>query len=171
MSFPSASDENVADFQGLLEALARSRVECILIGGVAARLHGSAHYTNDLDIVYSRSEENLQRLVQALAACQPYLRGAPPGLPFRWDARTLRMGLNFTLVTTLGEIDLLGEATGGGTFEDLRPHAEEVAVLGHPFLCVSLPKLIAMKRAAGRPKDLERIAELEAILEEREREQ
>ncbi|HEX6885116.1 MAG TPA: hypothetical protein VF530_17210 [Planctomycetota bacterium] len=168
MSFASALDENVADFRGLLEALAGQRVDCILIGGVAARIHGSAHYTNDLDIVYSRRRDNLERLVAALAGCEPYLRGAPRGLPFCWDVKTLEMGLNFTLVTTLGDIDILGEVLGGGTYEELLPHSKEVDLLGHVFRCTTLPKLITLKRAAGRPKDLERLAELEAILEELE---
>jgi hypothetical protein len=159
----------VADFRGLLEALAKEQVEYVLVGGVAARIHGSARFTQDLDIVYSRSPENLERLVRALAPLSPYLRGAPPGLPFRLDVATLRMGLNFTLVTTLGDLDLLGEVAGGGTFEALVGHSEPVQILGLPIRCVDLRTLIRLKKAAGRPKDLEAIAELEAIREELER--
>jgi hypothetical protein len=159
----------VADFRGLLEALAKEQVEYVLVGGVAARIHGSARFTQDLDIVYSRSPENLERLVRALAPLSPYLRGAPPGLPFRLDVATLRMGLNFTLVTTLGDLDLLGEVAGGGTFEALVGHSEPVQILGLAMRCVDLRTLIRLKKAAGRPKDLEAIAELEAIREELER--
>ena len=90
-----------------------------------------------------------------------------PGLPFRWDVPTLRRGLNFTLTTSLGDIDLLGEIAGGGTFEALLPHSVELTLFGIPCLCLGLDKLIQVKRAAGRPKDLEAIAELEAIREER----
>jgi hypothetical protein len=61
----------------------------------------------------------LARLVSPLASYSPYLRGAPPDLPFRWDAATLGRGLNFTLTTALGDLDLLGELTGGGSYEDL----------------------------------------------------
>ena len=100
----------MADLRGLLETLGSHGVECILIGGVAARIHGSSRLTHDLDVVYSRSPENIARLVKALAGCEPYLRGAPPGLPFRFDERTIKAGLNFTLVTTLGDLDLLGVA-------------------------------------------------------------
>jgi hypothetical protein len=94
------------------------------------------------------------------------LRGAPPGLPFRWDGDTIRQGLNFTLTTRAGDLDLLGEATGGGTYEALLPHSErrEVGALDCRF--VNLETLIRLKRAAGRPKDLERIAELEALRQE-----
>ncbi|HVO30420.1 MAG TPA: hypothetical protein VMV18_06780, partial [bacterium] len=125
--------------------------------------------TRDLDVVYGRSEANMHRLVAALAPLKPYLRGAPPGLPFAWDEKTLRMGLNFTLTTSAGELDLLGEATGGGGYSDLLPHTEEIDLFGARFRCVDLPTLIHLKRAAGRPKDFEAIAELEALLEEREK--
>lgn len=125
--------------------------------------------TYDLDVVYARSPHNVARLVTALASRSPYLRGAPPGLPFRWDAETILRGLNFTLTTSLGGIDLLGEITGGGRFEDLLPDSMTVTVFGVEFRCLGLERLIAVKRAAGRPKDLEAIAELEALIEERDK--
>ncbi len=78
--------------------------------------------------------------------------------------------LNFTLTTKLGDIDLLGEIAGGGSYEDLLPHTVDVQLFGGPLRCVDLPTLIRVKRAAGRPKDFETIAELESILEEQERE-
>jgi hypothetical protein len=104
----------MTDFDGLLRLLAAGQVEFILIGGVAATAHGSARFTQDLDVVYRRTPENIVRLVKALASVAPYLRGVPPGLPFRWDAETIAHGLNFTLVTTLGDVDTLGEIAGGG---------------------------------------------------------
>jgi hypothetical protein len=75
--------------------------------------------------------------------------------------------LNFTLVTSAGDLDALGEATGGGTFEALLPRSETRLLFGLEVHFVDLETLIHLKRAAGRPKDLERIAELEAIAEER----
>lgn len=159
----------MTDFPALLRALSEAGVEYILVGGVAATVHGSARLTQDLDVVYRRSEENLNRLVQALAPHRPYLRGAPPGLPFRWEARTIRQGLNFTLTTDLGEIDFFGELTGGGRYEDLLPDCVKITVFGIECRCLGLERLIQVKRAAGRPKDLEAIAELEAIREQRER--
>ncbi len=87
----------MTDFKALLEVLADTGVEFVLVGGLAAIAHGSARLTQDVDIVYARDEENLERLAGSLAPLQPYLRGAPAGLPFRWDAATLRHGLNFTL--------------------------------------------------------------------------
>ena len=99
----------------------------------------------------------------------PYLRGAPPGLPFRWDAATVRRGLNLTLTTDVGDLDLFGEIAGDGTYEDLLPHSVPIRVFGIECRCLGLERLIQVKRAAGRPKDLEAVAELEAILEERRR--
>jgi hypothetical protein len=159
----------VTDFAGLIRALADGGVECILVGGVAATIHGSARLTRDVDVVYSRRPENIARIVAALSAHEPYLRGAPRGLPFRWDYDTVARGLNFTLTTTLGDIDLFGEITGGGGFEQLRPHANPVRIFGHDVLCLDLPTLIRVKRAAGRPRDLEALAELEAIADESDR--
>lgn len=155
------------DYERALQELVGQRVQFILIGGVAGILHGSAKITFDVDVVYARNTENFRRLSEALKPFQPYLRGAPPGLPFLWDPPTIQRGLNFTLTTTFGDIDLLGEATGGGTYERLVPHSAEVTAFGVKFLCVGLERLIQLKRAAGRPKDLEAIAELQALLEER----
>jgi predicted nucleotidyltransferase len=156
----------VTDFEGLLTALADAGVEFIIIGGFAATAHGSAHITVDLDVVYCRTADNIGRLARALEPLRPYLRGAPPGLPFRFDPDTIRQGLNFTLATQAGDLDLLGEATGGGTYEALLPHSEVRDVAGLECRFVDLPTLIRLKRAAGRPKDLERIAELEALRQE-----
>jgi hypothetical protein len=84
----------VIDFARLLAALVNGGVEFIIIGGMAATAHGSAHVTVDLDIVYRRTLDNIARLAAALAPLQPYLRGAPPGLPFRFEADTIKRGLN-----------------------------------------------------------------------------
>ena len=158
----------MTDFPALLQLLCRQEVEFIIIGGLAAVAHGSARATLDLDLVYRRSPDNISRLAKALQQHEPYLRGAPPGLPFSWDEETIRRGLNFTLTCTLGHIDLLGEVVGGGTYEDLEPQADSVELFGFRCLCLGLEALIRTKRAAGRPKDLEAIAELERILEERQ---
>lgn len=158
----------MTDFRSLLETLTDAGVEFIVVGGAAATGHGSARLTQDLDVVYRRSAENHVRLVSALSKHAPYLRGAPPGLPFRWDDQTIERGLNFTLTTSLGDIDLLGEIAGGGGYEQLLPHCVILRLFGLECRCLGLRKLIQVKRAAGRPKDLEAIAELEAILEERE---
>jgi predicted nucleotidyltransferase len=84
----------------------------------------------------------------------------------RWHAETLRRGLNFTLTTTFGDIDLLGEIAGNGTYDELLPDSSSVQIFGIECECLDLKRLIQVKRAAGRAKDWEAIAELEAILGE-----
>jgi len=121
----------VTKFGELIGALAREKVEFIIVGGVAATAHGAARTTLDLDVIYARSTENLGAIVRALAPLDPYLRGAPPGLPFRFDVETLKNGLNFTLTTSLGDIDLLGEIVGGGTYEKLASKSVEIEVLAN----------------------------------------
>lgn len=157
----------MTDLRALLRGLVEAGVELTVVGGAAATVHGAARLTFDLDVVYRRTPENLRRLVAALAPLGPYPRGAPPGLPFRWNARTLEAGLNFTLTTTHGELDLLGEITAGGGYEALLPHTVEIAAFGVTARVLDLQTLIRVERAVGRPKDFEAIAELEALLEER----
>lgn len=154
------------DFSELLRVLA-PEVDFILVGGVAATVHGASRLTQDLDVVYSRKSENIVSLVEALAPYNPYPRGAPPGLPFRWDEKTISHGINFTLITDLGSLDLLGEITGGGNYEDLLPHAFTLEAFGIKLRCLTLDWLIYVKRAAGRPKDFDAIAELEAIRDQK----
>jgi len=76
---------------------------------------------------------------------------------------TLQHGLNFTLATTAGAIDLLGEIAGGGGYAELLPHTLQIQVFGATCRCLTLERLIELKRAAGRPKDYEALAELEAL--------
>ena len=161
----------MTQFEGLLSVLKDEGVSFIIIGGVAATFHGSARLTNDLDVVYERSPENIERLAKALAPLNPYLRGAPRGLPFRFDPPTIKRGLNFTLTTDLGDLDLLGELTGVGSFAAVARESVEATLFESIYLFINLDGLIRSKRAAGRAKDLEVVAELEAIREERDRQE
>ncbi len=158
----------MSDLVELLSRLSDFGVEFIIVGGVAAVVHGSSRLSQDLDIVYRRTPQSIDKLVSALTDLDPYPRGAPPGLPFRWDTATLQRGLNFTLRTRLGDLDLFGEIAGGGRFEDLLPHTIQVRLFGREVRCLDLPTLVRVKRAAGRPRDFEVIAELEEIWQEAE---
>jgi hypothetical protein len=153
----------MTDFKALLRILSEAGVECIIIGGVAAAVHGAARATFDLDIVYRRTPENVRRLVLALTSYHPYLRGAPPGLPFRWDVATIQHGLNFTLTTDIGDLDILGEIVGGGGYDALLASTVVIRAFGVDCRLLNLDRLIEVKRAAGRPKDFEAIAELETV--------
>ena len=105
-----------------------------------------------------------------MAPYKPHLREVPAGLPFEWNARTIRNGLNFTLTTELGDIDLLGDVARE-TYQTLLPHSFDVDAFGVRFKCIDLPTLIRIKEAAGRRKDQEAIAELRVLLEETRKKQ
>ena len=93
----------MTEFEKIARVLAAGGVKFIVIGGWAAIFHGLAHSTYDVDVVYSRDRENIRRLVEALKPLHPYLRGAPPGLPFVFDEKTVRNGFKFHSEYRFGE--------------------------------------------------------------------
>ncbi len=121
--------------------------------------------TGDLDVCYGRSPDALEKLIAALAPLKPRLRGAPADLPFKWDTRTLLAGLNFTLDTELGPIDLLGEVAGIGQYKDALAASETLKLFDLPCRVLTLDALIRAKRASGRQRDKEHLIELEAMKE------
>ena len=125
----------------------------------------SEYITADIDFCYSRDKKNLQNIIEALTPFHPYLRGADKKLPFIFDTKTLQMGLNFTFATDIGDIDLLGEISGLGTYEELMKYSESLEIFGMPCRVLTLEGLIKSKKASGRPKDLILLKELEAIAE------
>ena len=94
----------MTDFEAVIRTFGEAGVECVVVGGLAAAIHGSARLTQDIDFVYSRAGANIDRLVAALQPHAPYPRGAPPGLPFDWSRATIERGLDFTLTTAIGDI-------------------------------------------------------------------
>ena len=138
----------------LLKRLVDGSVRFSVIGGVALIARGVQRATEDLDIAYARDRENLTRLAAALAPIHPRLRGVPGDLPFVLDVPSLRSGLNFTLDTDLGPLDLLGEVAGLGSFEHVDAASSELEIAGASILVLTLDGLERAKRAAGRPKDL-----------------
>ncbi len=153
----------VIDASPILHQLATHHVEFVVIGGLAMRIHGSAHITDDLDICYRRTPANLQAVATAFAPLHPYLRGAPAGLPFRFDAPTIQAGLNFTLTTDHGWVDLLGEVSGVGGYDEVFARSVEAELFGLKVRVLSLDGLIAAKKAGGRRKDHGHLLELEEM--------
>jgi hypothetical protein len=86
-----------------LRLLGEYHVKCVIVGGVAAAIHGSILLTNDLDVCYARDSANLEQLVAALQSVHARLRNVPEGLPFILDSETLKRGLNFTFATSSGK--------------------------------------------------------------------
>jgi predicted nucleotidyltransferase len=144
----------MTQLESTLRALTEQGVKFVVIGAVAAVARGSAHTTRDLDVCYDRSPDNLERL-----------RGGPEMSAWSFDIRALKNGMNFTLATDLGDVDLLGEVTGVGQFPALLEGSTEMELFGIRCRVASLKTLIASKRAAGRTKDLLMLPELEALLE------
>ena len=151
------------EFHDILKTLEAGGVCYILIGGLAMVLLGSDYVTKDVDIVYARDADNLAALVATLHPKHPRLRGVPADLPFIFDVRTFQNLLNMTLLTDMGDLDLLGEAPGADTFEALWERSIIVELDGFSVHVASIDDLIAMKTAAGRPKDQNHVMELWAL--------
>lgn len=142
------------DPERVLAKLLQHGVRFVVIGGVAAALHGSPMLTADVDISYERTPENLDRLADALAELNARLRGIEEDLPFEPDARALRSGSNFTFTTDLGDLDVIGWPDGISSYEELVRDAVPMRIGRQEVLVASIDDLIRMKRAAGRPKDV-----------------
>lgn len=151
----------------ILHRLQAHGVRFVLIGGLAAKAHGSPTLTVDIDICYARDRDNLERLAAVLAELGAVLRGAPADLPFHPDRRTLERGDTFTLTTAYGDLDILGTPSGVAGFEELNANADE-AELDEALVVrvASLDDLMRMKRAAGRPKDRVELEILGALRDE-----
>ncbi len=155
----------MVEFEPAIKSLTEAEVDFVIIGGVAISVHSSGYVTKDLDFCYRRTIENLKKIVSAFALFNPRLRGFPKELPFVWDERTLQNGTNFTLETTIGEIDMLGEVSGVGDFEAVKKESVSVNIYGCEVRVLTIGGLIKAKRAAGRAKDLLVLPELEALQE------
>lgn len=145
-----------AEFQPkeLLRSLIAHDVDFVVIGGLAGMARGSSYPSYDLDLAYARDSENLERLAATLRELGATLRGAPAGLPFQLDAKALSEGANFTFDTRFGPLDILGEPAGAPPYERLREGTgKRLLIEDEPVAVASLDHLIAMKEAAGRPKD------------------
>jgi hypothetical protein len=157
-----------ADFdpRPILEVLVRHEVDFVLAGGLAGVVLGSAYQTGDVDIVYERSHENLDRLANALKELRSTVRGAPKDLPFQLDSQTLAAGANFTFDTRYGSLDIFGDPAGAPRYETLRAAAGQHDIGGVTIAVSSIDHLIAMKEAAGRPRDKLMASEYKLLADE-----
>jgi hypothetical protein len=151
------------DFFGAIRGLIDADLAFVVVGGVAARLQGSDYLTNDLDICYEASPENLERLAAIMRRWHAHLRGVEPGLPFFMDARQLRLTPTMTLAADVGDIDVLAEIAGVGDYAACLAASDNFDIRGVPFKALSLGALIKAKRSAGRPKDRLVLPTLEAL--------
>lgn len=154
------------DLRSLLSPLVRHGVDFVLIGGMAGIAQGSNYPSYDLDVAYSRDRGNIRRLVAALDEIGVRLRGAPADLPFQLDEHIFENGANFTFITPHGDLDVLADVAGVKSFADLKSAAGEKDLFGLPVRVASIDHLIAMKRAANRPKDRNMVEEYIALADE-----
>jgi hypothetical protein len=146
----------------MIRVLHAADVDFVVIGGLAILLHGGDHVTVDGAFAYQRSLENARRIAEALRPYHPMPTAWPEGLPFVWDAQTIFGSTVLTLETDLGRLDL-GQPDGSPVFRILKERSVETALGDINIRVAAIDDLIAMKRAAGRFKDLGHIAELESI--------
>lgn len=147
----------------LVEQLNRGDVRFVVIGGVAVGAHGFVRATKDLDVVPASDAENLQRLAAVLRDLEARVEGLgdfdPREFPFDpLDPDDLAAGGNFVLSTRLGRLDVMQWVPGidaDVAYEHLTVTAVDADILGHPVRVCSRSDLILMKRAAGRPQDLQ----------------
>lgn len=163
------SEHPKLDAGSLLRALGTAEVRFVLVGGLASQVHGSPSLTLDVDICYDQDRDNLDRLASCLASLVAYRRDLPTGVQTPLDTRALRAGDVFTLRTRHGDLDLLAHPDPGLDYDALAEHAITAEILGVRVLVASLEDLMAMKRAAGRPKDRIELEILGALREEIDR--
>lgn len=151
-------------FETILANLVFRKIRFIVVGGVAASVHGSARFTNVIDLCYDTAPDNVDHLVTLLIEWHAYLRDVDPDLPFILDARTFRTTPFLTLATSMGAIDLLDQVPGVGSYRDALAASESVRIGSVEFRSLTLESLIVSKKASRRKTDLEHLIELEAIL-------
>ncbi len=154
----------VADPAALLAELARADIDCIVIGGAAAALHGSMLGTLDVDVVRKVGPDATRRLLPLLANLDARFRFDLANRQLRPDHTHLdgRGALLFS--TRLGPLDMLGQLNDGRDYQQLLPHTLEMPIGATRVRVLDLPTLIEVKRAVGRPKDLLAVAHLAALL-------
>jgi hypothetical protein len=151
----------------ILRVLAEHDVEFVVIGGMAAALHGADYITVDLDVTPRRTLENLDRVSSALEVLDARIRvvGIPDGLPFSHDGRSLGQSAVWNLQTRFGDLDLAMEPAGfDGGWDDLHPGIVVVHLGGVPTEVAGLADVITSKAAADRPKDRAMLPTLRALL-------
>ena len=153
------------DPERIVKVLGGHGVDYVLIGALAARLHGFPRVTADADITPARSGENLSRLAAALREidARVYTDSIPEGLPFDCSEATLGRSDLWNLVTAAGRIDVAFQPAGTKGYKDLAVNAILFEVFGEKVRVASLSDIIRSKEAADRPQDRQDLVILREI--------
>lgn len=154
--------EAAVDAERIFSVLAEHGVEYVVVGGVAVQAHGHVRMTNDLDLIPAPDRTNLGRLAAALRDLNARVLN-PGSEDVQIDASMLPRATPWQLSTELGDIDLLYDARGAAPFDELRSRSLVIALGPNRIPIAGRDDLIRIKRAAGRPIDLEDIAALTEI--------
>jgi len=155
---------NNPQYHDILTRLSDEGVESIVVGMVAAVLQGVPMMTWDLDIVHRRTPENVERLLHVLQDIQAVARHDPRRL--RPNESHLIGPGHILLETRFGDFDCLGAIDGGRAYEDLLDSSVVVNLENRPIRLLALREILAVKRRAGRPKDLAAIPYIESTINE-----
>jgi hypothetical protein len=152
----------------IFATLAEHRVRYVVIGGMAAVMHGAPTVTSDADICPERSPKNLERLTVALRSMHARIRTAtdPDGLDFAPDPALLSRMQMVNLITDFGDFDLSFVPAGFTGFEQLVDNAVDVPLAGTVVKVAALGDVIRSKKLADRPKDHATLPILYALRDE-----
>lgn len=149
----------------LLKKLSDVGIELVVIGGVAAVLHGSATATRDLDVCVPFTPESFARILPVLRELHARFRVHPDQPPLTGEPERFVPFRHLLLVTDLGWLDLLREVAGVGGWREVVAASETMDIAGAPVRVLTLEALVRAKRATGRDRDLRALPELEALLD------
>jgi hypothetical protein len=155
--------------QDIFATLDRHGVRYVLVGGLAAILHGASHLTTDVDVVPEETKANLERLSGALRELDARIRvtGEPDGVPFDHSAGSLARVRIWNLQTSKGDLDIAFEPSGTHGYDDLARDVVVMRVRGIDVPVASLADVIRSKEAAGRARDRAVLPGLRALLARR----
>jgi hypothetical protein len=158
--------------QEILRVLDQHGVRYVLIGGLAAVLHGAPHVTTDVDVVPEDGQANLERLSAALRDLDARIRttGEPEGIPFDHSAESLSRVRVWNLQTSKGDLDITFEPSGTRGYDDLRKDVVRMEVRGIDVPVASLADVVRSKEAAGRARDRAALPALRELLARQRRE-
>ncbi len=159
------------DPECIFSVLARHRVDYVLVGGLAAVIHGSTAMTNDADIVPAKTDDNLGRLSAALVDLEARIRteADPDGVAFDPHPAVLGSMAMLNLTTRCGDVDLVFDASGVGGYDELAASGTEIELTGQRVKVAALADIIRSKEAANRPRDRATLPILRALQEEIDR--